>query len=228
MTDLQCLKFQFEVRYTHILNFSSIIKDILGPYLKLASSFSISNQGVAEESYRLDFEEDSFWVDFRWDRMIFLSERNIDRFKHDNSQVQIFFDIAEKLKQKETFGVISHYILLADLLKVIDRPFQEIKGEIKTEYLTTNTDKIINEPDDLAITLQKNDRNKDITITFGPFAKNDIEARKLIPFKSPELLEHMNSSGVLIELKTFEKTGTVNYALFKELINLTYNYAKLI
>jgi hypothetical protein len=228
MTDLQCLKIHFEVRYTHILNFSFVIKEILGPYLKLASSFSISNQGTAEESYKLDFSDDSFSIDFRWDRMIFLSERNIERFKEENSQIQIFFEVAEKLKSKDTFGVFTNYVYLVDMLKVIDNSFDKIKADIQTEFLTKNTDRIINNPDDLAIVLEKNGKNKNINITFGPFSESDINARNLIPFKSQELIELKNSSGILIELKIFEKTGIFNLALLKELISITNSYVKLI
>lgn len=228
MPEVQCLKFQFEIRYTHILNFSTVIKEIISPFLKLASSFSIGNQGTPEESYRLDFEGDSFWIDCRWDRMIFLSERNIDRFKDENSPVQFFFKIAEKLTKRETFGVFTNYVLSVDFLKVLDDQFGKIKDDIKAKYLTSQTDDIIMNPDDIAITLQKNNKNKDITLSFGPFSQNDINERKLIPFKSPELTSAASSSGILLEIKIFEKTGEINFHLFKELLTLVNDYSKLI
>ncbi len=228
MAEVQCLKFHFEVRYTHILNFSTVIKEILAPYLKLATSFSIGNQGAPEESYRLDFEEDSFSIDCRWDRMIFLSERNLDRFKEENSQIEVFFEIAEKLTKRDTFGIFTNYLVLVDLLKVMDKKFEQIKDEIKSDYLTIKTDEIIKNPDDIAITLQKIFKNKVITLIFGPFSQNDIVDRKLIPFKSPELLKLIETSGVLMEIKIFEKTGEVNFTLFKEIITIINSYTKLI
>lgn len=228
MSEVQCLKFHFEVRYTHILNFSTVIKEILSPYLKLASSFIIGNQGTLEESYRLDFEEDSLWFDCRWDRMIFLSERNIDRFKEENSPIKFFFEIADKLAKRETFGIYTNYIVIVDLLKVTDQTFEQVRDEMKSGYLTIKTDELIKNPDDIAITLQKNTKNKDITLGFGPFSQNDIIERKLIPFKSQELLNILEASGKLMEVKIFEKTGEINFSLFKELLSLINGYAKLI
>lgn len=227
--DINYPKFQFEVRYTNILNFSLTARNVVSPFLKLAKSFNIFNQGMLEEQIKLNFDDDAFAIDLRWDRIILIAEKDISRFSDNNSPVKTFFQILDKLSKESSFGVITNYLFWVTLVKIMPENYSAILANFKKNNLNPNVDIFIQDPDDISIVLEKKDGQKLTSIAIGPFSQTDIINRGLIPFKSPELQGLINSVGLIMELKIFESSSSVDFTIFKELIRLTTNqYSKLL
>lgn len=221
-------RFHFEVRYSHILNFSTVVKDVLSPYLRLVTSFKISNQGLLEENIKLLFEDDAYAIDVRWDKIIFTAENDINRFNDENSPISIFFEILDKLGKKESFGMITNCVFMAVMVNISEEKHEKILKDFKGQYLNSNTDKFFTEPDDIAIVLEKQENDRLTSITIGPYSPKDIPRRNLIPFKSQELfIKLAEKNGIMMEMKVFENNKNINFKYFKELIKLSNNYIKL-
>jgi hypothetical protein len=105
MDNVFCAKFQFEVRYTHILDFNQIGRGIIAPFVKLSTGFNIGNEGTVEELIRLEFAHDKFAMEFRWDRAFVYTEGDLSRFNEETSSINIFFKILKKLKDHQSFGI---------------------------------------------------------------------------------------------------------------------------
>ena len=185
MEKILCPKFQFEVRYTHILNFSLIAREILSPYLKLTTGFQIFGQNSLEETIRINFEEDCFHIDVRWDRILLVGERDIERFDDENSQIKVFFEIIDKLQTTNSFGNFTGFFLLIYFVKIQDKTQNKILDEFISKYCNVEVRKLLNDPNDIGITLEKsNHAGKQEAITVGPFTNKEIEIHSLMPFKS--------------------------------------------
>ena len=207
---------QLELRYTQILNFSQVIRELISPYLRLTTSFNITNQGKLEETIRINFEDDPFFIDCRWDRIIFVTQNDPKRYVKPNSTMKIFWEIVEKLSQLPSFGMFKHSAFYTFEIKI----FKEVQGEIikkfKAKYLTLEVDNILNLSTDIAIVLEKIAPEKQVTITYGAYSKNDIKKYNLFPFTqdNPESLN--NEFGTLFRFQVIEDYNKFNNDILKK------------
>ena len=229
MENILCPKFQFEARYTHILNFNVVAREIISPYLKLATGFNISNQNLLEESIRLNFDTDDFAIEFRWDRAFIIGERNINRFDDENSAIKVFFDILTKLRNSSYFGRFTVCIYLAFLVKISNDSREKILANFKEKYFKPDIKNILDSPNDLAFVLEKKITDSlTETVTVGPYSEEDNITHNLFPFDSSELemLHSSDKQGKMVQLKIIENTSTVTFKTFKELIKTTNRYSE--
>ena len=229
MEKILCPKFQFEVRYTHILNFSLIAREILSPYLKLTTGFQIFGQNSLEETIRINFEEDSFHIDVRWDRIILIGERDIERFDDENSQIKVFFEIIDKLQNTNSFGSFTSFLFLIYFVKIQEKVQNKILDEFVSKYCTPEIKNLLNDPNDISITLEKsNYADKQETIMVGLFTNKDLEVHSLMPFKSKELLDIRQKYGLMLQLRIFENITKPTFKTFQKLIESAGVYSKLL
>ena len=218
MKDILCPKFQLEIRYTHILNFSSISREIVAPFIKLCSNFNVINEGTLEESLRLEFLEDAFWIEFRWDRAILLTEGDLSRFDDENSSIKTFFDILKIFRQQNSFGVIKNYLQLVFLVKTSKESAQEVLSKFKDDYLNDKIYKFVKNPSDLSVVIEKSTEGMFESVTLGPYLYKDIAMRGLLPFKSSglESLNHPDAHGRMVLQQIVENTTEYSFKTFRD------------
>lgn len=227
MSNIINAKFQFEIRYTYILDFESHYKSILSPYLKLASGMEIHAQNTRNEYIKLLFIEDGYTVDCRWDRMVFVSEEPLENLKNKQSSLnKVFFDIFKKISSLPSFGKITNYLMLSNGLIIIDNSsFDDLVEKFTDDYFTQKIkSNFINSPKDSAISIEYRKESQNILQQFGPFnGKKDLEKHNLRVFNEADrsLTDLENKQGYLIQVKLFEESNSINYDTCSKLINQT-------
>lgn len=225
-----CAKFQFELRYSHILDFRDQYKAVIAPYLKLASGFQILNQQALEEHVRLEFIDTAASIEVRWDRMILLSEGDMDRMKPKGFlPSKIFWEIYDKLSSLESFGQFANYIASVQGVDVKEIGSSESNTGFLEEYF--NKGKLAswiakNELLDLAFIVEvKTPEGVEVTITLGPFhGAKDIQRRGLIPFRSDSLSQLPSAEGRMIDTKIVRRGGIANHTEFVQCIKIAQSY----
>jgi hypothetical protein len=215
MDHLLNAKFQFEIRYTYILDFESHYKSILSPYLKLATGMEIHGQNTRTEYLKLLFEEDGFSIDCRWDRIVFVSEGKLNNLKNSQSALnKIFYEIFDKFTALSSFGTVTNYVMVANGVKQIeDSNFEDLVEDFTNHYLTENALSHFNGTDkDLGITTNYTRSGIDIAERFGPFNyQEDIERQNLLPFSKDDNSELKSNHGYMLQVKFYEETGSIDF-----------------
>lgn len=225
-----CAKFQFELRYSHVLDFRDQYKAVIAPYLKLASGFQILNQQALEEYVRLEFADSAASIEVRWDRMILLSEGDLDRMKPKGFlPSKIFWEIYDKLSNLESFGQFANYIASVQGIDVREIGSSESNNGFLDEYFSKGKlaswigkDELL----DLAFIVEvKTSDGIEVTITHGPFhGVKDIQRRGLIPFKSESLSRLHSAEGRMIDTKLVRRGGSADHAEFVQCIKIAQSY----
>lgn len=217
---------QFEVRFTQILNFNQVIRETLSPYLRMSSSFNFANQGQFEESIRINFEEDRYSIDCRWDRIVFLSEGNPEIFSKQNSVMKIFWEIVEKLTQVSTFGALRNCLFVSFEINILDLNQTEILKMIKDKFFTQEIENIMKGPTELAIILEKVSSTKQTTVTFGPYSKSDNKKYNLFPFKREKSYDDIEGKfGTLLKFQIFDEFTKFDSGIFKRFVEEQKSYS---
>lgn len=216
---------QFEIRFSPILNFNSIIRELLSPYLRMASSFNFANQGKYEESIKINFEEEFYSIDCRWDRVVFVCQEDPSRFSKQNSTMKIFWEIVEKITLMPTFGTLKHSLFVCYEIKVLDESQESIISKFKSKYFTKEIDRIMEAPNELAVILEMGTSTKATTLTFGPYTNEDNKKHNLFPYDSPGLTEITGKFGMLIKYHVFEELKKIDLHLFKNLLESQKKYS---
>ncbi|GAA5522328.1 hypothetical protein LQ318_11310 [Aliifodinibius salicampi] len=228
MDNFLVAKFQFEIRYTYILDFESHYKSILSPYLKFASGMQIHGQGTRNEYIKLLFEEDGYSIDCRWDRMVFVYEGEINNLKKNQSALnKIFFEIFDQISSLQSFGKITNYLIVANGVKLVENEhFEELVEKFTSHYLSDSANVHFDgDNKDSAIIVEYNKDGVDVTQKFGPYnCQNDIDKHDLLPFNMEEDTKLKKMNGLIMQLKFFEETAFINFdkttVLIEEMNNI--------
>lgn len=133
-------KIQCESKYTSMLNFQNIYPDIFGPYLKdEEASFEIHNLGQRiNEFYKLTYRNSYKEIDCRSDRIILRMEEYDRDFLNANSQIKIYLNILEKLKDTPLFGKVRLSLMAIWAFYKLDTHLSEITNLFKDYYLSSD------------------------------------------------------------------------------------------
>jgi len=216
---------QFEIRYTKILNFQVLIKEAIAPFVQLAIDIIIENENAIQFCrYTLLFPGYSITV--TWDRVLFKYEGNLKVLTENNSIIEEpFFNLYNKIKEIATFGSVTNCLSATHIINHTEKEQAEIKKEFFGAYLNkTNIEKIISNPSDVAIILEKNIDGKQITVQFGPYVgKADLQRRNILT-QNQDIEKHLNTVGEMAEIKIFEILKSISFSKYKELIKMTIEY----
>ena len=69
---------QYEIRYSNILNFTGWVRDIVNPFVKVATSISLDAPNSHRERIILNFDDEYMQMFVTWDRIIFKSEGDMN------------------------------------------------------------------------------------------------------------------------------------------------------
>ena len=217
--------FQFEIRYNHILNFSQIARKMLAPYFRLAQSFKIDKQDTLEERITLQFDDDNYQISVDWDRIIIKGNNVLNPFAENNSPVEIpFFTILNKVKELEGFKSVLNLVFVALYVKELDLKKEDLFTKFAETFLNPRTESIFSDSNDLAVVLEKKNKDQATTITFGPYiGTEDLSKRALKPLNIGDL-SYADFTGVMMEYK---KGYTVNNPTFSDFQKLAKESNKI-
>ena len=214
------LKYQFEIRYTNILNFNDIYREIASPYLKVAD-FVINRNLDGSEYIVLHFKDEKVMIDVRWDRIIFTVEGKREDMDASAGPLYYYFEILDKIAESPAFGKFKNAVLGRWQLLELESDVEVVKAFSK-KFLTDKNIFVGEEGYDLAdimVTLNFGDpQTKSMKINYGPFKPEvDIVGQNLLLF-TPTKDEELNAKNrILIYAIAFEETNEGNLATFKTL-----------
>lgn len=216
---------QFEIRYTKILNFQTLIKEVIAPFIPMALDILIENENAVQRSrYTLLFEGYSIIV--TWDRVLIKYEGDLKVLNENNSIVEEpFFNLFYKIKDLGSFGNVENCLCATHIINHTEKNQANIKKDFSGTYLNKNNiEKIISNPTDIAIVLEKNTDGKQITVQFGPYIGiADLQKRNIFP-QNQDVIKHINIIGEMAEIKILEILKSISFAKYKELLKLTLEY----
>ncbi len=216
---------QFEIRYTKILNFQSLIKEVIAPFIPMALDILIEKESTVQRCrYTLLFEAYSIIV--IWDRILIKYEGDLKVLIENNSIIEEpFFNLFNKIKELESFGNIVNCLCATIIINHSDKNQSEIIKYFTGMFLNKNNiEKIISNPSDVAIALDKNTDGKQINLQYGSYLGiNDLQKRNIFP-QNQDIIKQINISGEMADIKIFESLKSISFAKYKELLKMTLEY----
>jgi hypothetical protein len=175
---------QFEIKYSHILDFKDRYIPIISKYLSIDDvKFTINNQSSFDEYVTLMFPGNSHQIDFRLDRLILRFEEDLEHISKQMGPTKFFFDVLEEVMKLNTFGQIKVVIINLKAIRFIDDSSDEILKRFEAKYLKTQSD-ILKGANDYAIVVEKKMANGELhNITFGPFLPEDMAKHNVSQLK---------------------------------------------
>lgn len=194
-------KTQIEVRYSNILDFSSAYKRIVAPLLEHAK-FTIENAGLLEEFIVLTFQEASYILDIRWDRLVFVCEGLPENLFSSNGHLFHFLSVLKKLQSLDTFGTITQILYASwDLFEKPNKEQRIVVQEYEKQFLNSCPLSHDGEIDDMAIVYNLKFKEDTLRLHFGPFkADTDVSGHNLTPLGvSNESKSNREKKGILAQ-----------------------------
>lgn len=220
---------QFEIRYSNILTFSQFGKDIISPFVQLASSVEVANENSFREKITLTFEGD-YQIIISWDRIILRKEGEISNLSHNNSIVEEpFYNILSKLKGLSGFGQVRNILYYSFWVRPnTEQNKSEILNDFNSKYLTQTSLNIEPNLTDTAIHLESIGDPRQTFITIGPyFGPNDL-AKHQIEINNVEFKKKLDCIGEALVFKCFEMTKVASFSEYKNLAKLEQEYIEKI
>lgn len=209
--------FQLEVRYLPILNFSSVSRNLIAPYMQLTNRFGIENENTFKESFQLISEPDNYMIVVGFDRIFIRSQGNINNMIKENSIVEnIFFSLLNKIKKVENFGKIENYLLLVSTVYIDNKEDNAVR--FVNNFVSKRASSLLDSYYDGAVELIKKEGDQEVTLICGPhLGEEDINKRRTRPpFRILDF--DIDRLGQISEIKIFEKKNFIDFSSFKRLV----------
>jgi hypothetical protein len=216
---------QYEIRYSNILTFSQFGKDIISPFVQLATSVEVAHENTFREKITLSFDE-NYQIIISWDRIILRKEGIIDNLSRRNSVIEEpFYSILSKLKTLSGFGQIRNMLYFSYWVRPNeDLNKEEIVDRFKTRYLSTNSIDIQPEMTDLAIHIESFGELKQTFITIGPYLGINDLVKQQIDINDEKLKKDLECIGDAIIFKYFELAKVASFSEYKDIAKLEQEY----
>jgi len=206
-------KLIYIVDYIHILTFQSHIRAIVAPYFDYEPlEYGVDNEGTLDEGIRLIFRSEGFIFNFRKDSCSFVFEGDVALVKKANPQLEIFFNIYEKIKSIESFIKTKKHRLVVDSVQFEDDISKLLS--IENKYLKNPFGKIA----EFATIFVFDKDDKKIKLQFGNYSEADISKYKLSPLGTNYNKELMGKIGIMNQITIEEEVKNSNFSKFKELL----------
>jgi len=214
--DILAAAYQFEIRFTRILNFSNVINTSLSPFVAIASNINVENENTKDVRYTLDFAEAQYKIIIAWDRLVIRYEGKIESLCEANSPIEEpFFNLYDRITSLEEFGKTTDYLLYALMINKMEGNKADLLAAFMSKYYQAEKIKsILSEPTDLAIIIDKKLKDDYTQVIHGPYlGLDDLNARKAFPnYINPDKFDGL---GEMAEIKIFRKADKMNFSTFK-------------
>ncbi|NJO00605.1 MAG: hypothetical protein HC880_01985 [Bacteroidia bacterium] len=200
-----------------MLNFQNIYPDIFGPYLKdEEASFEIHNLGQRiNEFYKLTYRNSYKEIDCRSDRIILRMEEYDRDFLNANSQIKIYLNILEKLKDTPLFGKVRLSLMAIWAFYKLDTHLSEITNLFKDYYLSSDPVIYGQSLSDVMLAVEK-DVNDDLhKFEIGPYTPDKDFFRFNLEKNNPENDYLKEENGLFLFYQVVTVKDTVSHSLFK-------------
>jgi hypothetical protein len=226
---MKIFKTQFEIRFSPIINFPAVYRDIVAPYLK-SCEYHIVNENSNQEVITMIYTSSNYMYDLRWDRFIFISEGDRSDLIEPQGPLFVYFEILKTLVKHKNFGEIRNAILLDFLLQEYKKEFHEIAEKFVDIYFTKEVPVEFKSFDkDMAITLAFEKEKKELRVTYGPFNnETDLEKFGLSPLGKIKNETLKNLNGLLIQFVYYEPLNAVDLNIFRRFIETRRDYTSKI
>ncbi len=225
----------FELKYDFMLDFAQNYRSLLGPFVRLAKTLSILNEGKLNETLRLDFVEDKFRIDIGPENIILVTEGEIPLplFAHPTAPGKIFFEILEKLRKEETFGNFKHLLLLMECIVEIEGDRETIVEKLHRSYLNPSLlePKSRSRTFDLNFGSNKGDGFNNLHVAYFDNSILHNNSIDLFLFSTDKAMDVIlrESNGMLLGYTLFEKNiSKVDLRLFREFSQDGFEHLKTI
>ena len=197
MPDARPVKTEIQVRYSPMLQFSSVIRRLMGKYGGLDGvDLNIQNQNQLEERIIAGFQSEEYFFDCTWRRAAFAGQGRRDGYKRRDGKVRFFFDLVEDIGGLDFFTRFDALTLLAfdtiplkmgnDMTSIPEKPPVPV-GDFANAFLSPRRPKLSETLTDAGLTLEWEEDNPVIRCNLGPFnPSKDIENFNLVIFESEQ------------------------------------------
>lgn len=209
---------QFEIRFTPLIDFARISKEIIGPYVKLTTKFNIEFENTVNQKINLLFEPQGYSIHLYWDRIFLKTSLGFSQLENSTSILnEPFLNILNKLKNLDSFGTVDSFIFYAIVIKIQEKTsFDEIVKEFKSKYFSEHINEIMNDSQDCAVILEKTKNDIIYGSTFGPYkGLEDLKRRNIILVNDD--LEY-SQPGLMMELKINGSQSDITSRFYKDLV----------
>ncbi len=222
---------QFEIRFSKLLNFSSIAEEVLSPFIPFSNDIQIDRTG-GNANYNLIY--DNYNIGLQYDRILIRFEGDIEPLQESGSVVQDpFFAIYKKLSEHTSFGAAKNLLLYTIYVKTndsddIDSKFSSIVSDFTKKYVKTEETKaIIENLDDISLTFELKGENELIRLEFGPYKGiGDLNKRNFL-IASQEMANKclpMGQMCIATITGSLAKSKGLNFSSYKSLYNISKSY----
>ena len=223
-----CPKLQFEVVYSPILNFNQVYREKIASFTRLANKINVdvASENSLKETMRINFVEEEFAIHCNLDRIIFVTQGDLERFtKNAQSPIRIFFDMLTNIGQIDTFDKVKSYVYAVSYLNPMEE--KTIVESFSKKFLHTNNSDFLSADYNEAVFAKQDHNIKDFTVlsTYNQIFRHEI-LTGAFPFdKTLEKKFLENGSGYHFYFKRYEElvnNKKVDFNLFKKLVNESY------
>lgn len=210
-------RFQYEIRFNHILDFNDHYKALLAPFVKLTSRIRIEKEGKLDQHVVMEFETGRYDVLVGWDRMVYIGVGPISTYELAGSPIaEPFFNIFKQIKNLPAFSSTSSHILYLVYVNASSSGSkdEEIVSTFKKQYFSSKLDELVAPIDDVNFTINQRTSSDEIALTVGPYlGTGDLKKRQLRTD-----FEHATSKGTMVEFQNVQKQSDVSYSNFSKLL----------
>jgi hypothetical protein len=213
---MKIARLQFESRYIPILDFKEKYKTKLMPFLALKDvRFSVANPGTINEILKLSFDESFYEIEIMYDRLVFRFEGTTEDLIKPTSQIKLFFDVLNKIKEIDTFQKVLINILAIWSVIPLEKEEKEIVKDFKNRFIKESVNFLGNEVDFL-IKIDSGDQTNFMTLDFGPYTSKDFKKHNISLFNSEYSLQFKKIKGILTIVQINDREEECNHSIFRE------------
>ena len=199
---------QIEIRFTPILNFDTLSKSIIAPYLKISSSFNIEEENSVRQRITLGFDSETYKIVFHWDRLILTTSAPIDNFNKAGSIIEEpFFSILQKIIKLEEFGKVLNCLYYR--VKVNSKDAYD-NSKFTKDFLSKNTISILPFTDS-GVVIEKIVNGETTNVSIGPYLGIIDVQKRGIKFAESERKELSKPGGIIADVKIFKIVDKVSF-----------------
>ncbi|PIX36412.1 MAG: hypothetical protein COZ21_08160 [Bacteroidetes bacterium CG_4_10_14_3_um_filter_31_20] len=215
---------QFEIRYTKILNFSCLIQEAIAPFIPMALNVQVERENTVNCRYSLFFQ--GYFIIITWDRILIIYEGEIKGLNESNSIIEEpFFNLYNKIKELKVFGNALNCLSNTIIINHTEKKQEDnIKDFCEKYLIKSNIEKIISNPSDATIILEKKINEKQIILQYGPYnGIEDLNNRNVLP-QSKDIITQLDKYGEMLDIKIFEPLKAISFLKYKEHLKMTLDY----
>ncbi|MFH0756354.1 MAG: hypothetical protein V2B15_03605 [Bacteroidota bacterium] len=205
------------------------MREVMAPFVPMAQDVKLENENNINCKCTLVFS--TFNIYASWDRLIIRYDGVLEGLSDNNSIVQEpFFNLFGKIKETRGFGKVINCLCATIFVNHMKGAKKEelVGGFVEKHLKMDHISRLVDKPSDTCIVLERNTEGRQVTISYGPYLGiEDIQKRSGLP-KNPEVLDHLDIFGEMIEVKIFETDSSPEFRTYKRFLDETINFKNLI